>query len=47
MAIERSGVDPEQFCFLDIGCGKGRALIIATEYGFKDLIGVDYSAKLC
>lgn len=47
MAIERSGVDPKQFCFLDIGCGKGRPLIIASEYGFKDLIGVDYSAKLC
>lgn len=47
MAIERSGVDPKQFGFLDIGCGKGRPLIIASEYGFKDLIGVDYSAKLC
>src|ERR1019366_427913 len=47
MAIERTGVDPKQFCFLDIGCGKGRPLIIASEYGFKNLIGVDYSAKLC
>lgn len=47
MAIERSGVDPKQFCFLDIGCGKGRPLIIASGYGFKDLIGVDYSATLC
>lgn len=47
MAIERSGVDPKQFSFLDIGCGKGRPLIIAAEYGFEDLIGVDYSAKLC
>ncbi len=47
MAIERSGVDPKEFCFLDIGSGKGRALIIASEYGFKDLVGVDYSAKLC
>jgi SAM-dependent methyltransferase len=47
MAIERSGVVPKQFCFLDIGCGKGRPLIIASEYGFKELIGVDYSAKLC
>ena len=47
MAIERSGVDPKEFCFLDIGCGKGRALIIASEYGFKDLVGVDYAAKLC
>jgi SAM-dependent methyltransferase len=47
MAIECSGVDPKMFCFLDIGCGKGRPLIIASEYGFKDLLGVDYSARLC
>jgi len=47
MAIERSGVDPGAFCFLDIGCGKGRPLIIASGYQFNDLIGVDYSSRLC
>jgi SAM-dependent methyltransferase len=47
MAIERSGVDPKQFCFLDVGCGKGRALIIAADYRFESLVGVDYSARLC
>jgi SAM-dependent methyltransferase len=47
IAIDRSGVDPKQFCFLDIGCGKGRPLIIASQYGFENLIGIDYSARLC
>src|SRR5262245_36170867 len=47
MAIERAGIDPTTYCFLDIGCGKGRPLVIASEYGFKELVGVDYSAKLC
>ena len=33
--------------FLDIGCGKGRVLAMAAAYGFKDIIGVDFSAQLC
>lgn len=27
--------------FLDIGCGKGRALIVASEYSFARLIGIE------
>lgn len=32
--------------FIDLGCGKGRALILAHEAGFRDLIGVEISPKL-
>jgi SAM-dependent methyltransferase len=32
--------------FLDIGCGKGRALCIAAHYGFIQLSGIDFSKKL-
>lgn len=32
--------------FLDIGSGKGRALILAAEAGFKKVIGVEYAAEL-
>lgn len=32
--------------FLDLGCGKGRALILAHEAGFRNLIGVEMSTKL-
>lgn len=32
--------------FIDLGCGKGRALILAHEAGFSDLIGVEISPKL-
>ena len=46
-AIETSGILPEKFCFVDVGCGKGRALIIASLYQFHELIGVEYSRKLC
>jgi SAM-dependent methyltransferase len=47
VAIEQAGIDPTQFHFIDVGCGKGRALIIASSYGFHQLVGVEYSAALC
>lgn len=33
--------------FLDIGCGKGRALCVAAHYGFTKLTGIDFSKQLC
>lgn len=32
--------------FLDIGCGKGRALCVAAHYGFTEVTGVDFSKEL-
>lgn len=32
--------------FLDLGSGKGRALVLAAEAGFKKVIGVEYAAEL-
>ena len=46
-SIDNSGVDPKAFLFLDIGCGKGRPLIIASDYEFRMVIGIDYSLRLC
>lgn len=45
--IENAGIDPKEFAFVDVGCGKGRPLIIASQHNFAELIGVDYSPKLC
>ena len=33
--------------FLDIGCGKGRAMCVAAHFGFMRLTGVDFSKELC
>jgi SAM-dependent methyltransferase len=33
--------------FLDLGCGKGRALCMAAHVGFKKVTGVDFSKELC
>ena len=33
--------------FLDIGCGKGRALCVAAHQGFKKITGLDFARDLC
>lgn len=33
--------------FLDIGCGKGRAMCVAAHKGFNKLSGIDFSKELC
>jgi SAM-dependent methyltransferase len=32
--------------FLDLGCGKARALVVASEFPFRSLIGVELSPEL-
>lgn len=39
--------DLARFTFLDIGCGKGRALAVASEYPFRRIVGVELSGALC
>ena len=34
------------YTFLDIGCGKGRALFVASEFPFRSVIGVELNPKL-
>ena len=36
----------EDFIFLDLGSGKGRTLLIASEFPFKRIIGVEVSPEL-
>lgn len=33
--------------FVDIGCGKGRAICVAAHFGFKKLLGLELSKNLC
>jgi len=33
--------------FLDIGCGKGRAMCVAAHKGFTSLTGIDFSKEFC
>jgi len=40
------GVDYAQFTFIDIGSGKGRPLLMASEYPFRRVIGVEFLPEL-
>ena len=33
--------------FVDIGAGKGRVLLMAAQYGFRKVVGIEFSAPLC
>jgi SAM-dependent methyltransferase len=46
IGFESLPLETRSFPFIDIGCGKGRALIMAHEAGFRRLIGVDFSSEL-
>lgn len=37
---------PEQYSFVDIGCGKGRAMVLASEFPFEHIIGVEIAPLL-
>jgi SAM-dependent methyltransferase len=36
----------EDYVFLDLGSGKGRTLLLASNYPFKKVIGIEYSGEL-
>jgi hypothetical protein len=38
--------DPAEFAFFDFGCGKGRALIVASEFPFREIVGIELSSML-
>lgn len=38
--------DLDGFTFLDLGCGKGRPLFVASEFPFGDILGVELSPHL-
>jgi predicted RNA methylase len=44
--LHELSVDFERFTFADFGSGKGRAILVASSFPFKRIIGVEYSAKL-
>jgi SAM-dependent methyltransferase len=46
LAMTRLPINPETFSFVDIGCGKGRTLILAHERRFNRIIGVEVSSRL-
>jgi predicted RNA methylase len=45
-ALARLEVDFNGFTFVDLGAGKGRAILLASNYPFRQVIGVEYAREL-
>ena len=41
-----TGYTPEDYTLVDIGCGKGRVLMLASEYAFREIVGVELDPRL-
>ena len=44
--LDHIGIDHRDFSFIDLGCGKGRVLLVASQYPFQQIIGVEISPEL-
>jgi hypothetical protein len=44
--LEQLHLDFQRFRFVDLGSGKGRALLLASDYPFREIIGVELSPDL-
>jgi hypothetical protein len=44
--ISTLNIDARDYLFIDIGAGKGRALFLAQDLGFKSAIGVEFARQL-
>jgi len=40
------GIDCRDYIFVDLGSGKGRTLVIASEYPFQRIVGVEFAEEL-
>jgi SAM-dependent methyltransferase len=45
-ALARISEDFSTFTFIDLGCGKGRALMVASHHGFCRVVGVEFAREL-
>ena len=45
-AIKSLGIDPAEYVFVDIGSGKGKLLLLASNFSFADVVGVEHAVGL-
>lgn len=45
-AVALLGIRHEDYTFIDLGCGKGRALLLAAEFPFRRMVGVEFDPVL-
>jgi hypothetical protein len=45
-SIKPLNINHEDFIFIDLGSGKGRVMLVASEFPFKECIGIEYAPDL-
>jgi predicted RNA methylase len=45
-ALKLLPINPREFVFVDLGAGKGRVLLVASEFAFTRVIGVEFAEEL-
>ncbi len=45
-ALEALRITHEEFTFIDLGSGKGRALLLALRFSFRRIVGVEFAQEL-
>lgn len=45
-SLSALNIDHERYSFIDYGCGKGRALLVASEFPFRRIVGVEFAPQL-
>lgn len=45
-AIETVPANFSEYVFIDLGCGKGRALLVAAQFAFVRVVGIELSCEL-
>jgi SAM-dependent methyltransferase len=45
-ALAALPIKHQEFTFIDIGCGKGRALLVAAEFPFRRIVGVELAVEM-
>ena len=45
-ALAKLDIDPRRYTFIDYGSGKGKAMLLASDYPFKTIIGLEYAKRL-
>lgn len=44
--LKHLGIQHSDFSFVDFGSGKGRTLLVASDFPFKQIVGVEFSEEL-
>lgn len=44
--LRRLPIHYSDFAFVDLGCGKGKALLVAAEVPFREIVGVEVAPRL-